>query len=190
MRHIVKNRKTGKIRPGPDESNRKLEASIHILQDSPGEQPPSISIFLSSLSNSHGGGFGRLGPNGTSPAADSGLEPAGLHPAAQSAQERQELTPELHSHECVEDGVEAAVQVTHSRGHRHGFPQRHLHSTLNVATGRLKRVHHEGDVVRRPAEEKHCDYSDDHPDRPLLLEALGAALQPTQDAGVAEDHDG
>lgn len=155
-----------------------------------GLQP--ISIFLSSsLSDCNGiGGFGRLRPEGASPAVGSGVESGGGHHfAEQRSQYGQELTPELHSHKGIEDGVEAAVEVTHRRGYHHGFLQRCLHSTHIIAIGRMKRVHHEGNVVWRPAEEKHCHHSYDHPDSSLPLKALRATSQPTQDAGVAEDHD-
>ena len=131
------------------------------------------------------GGVTGLGPNGAPPA---GLVDC-LHLAAQWPQDVQELTPELHTHKGVQDGIEAAVEITYGGGDYPGFLQRWSDSTGLVAAPSIKCVHHEGDVVRRPAEKENRHHGYDDPESLLLLEALGAAAQPPQDGGVAEDQD-
>lgn len=73
-----------------------------------------VNMVLS-VSDSNGvGGVGRLRPERAFPAADGRLEfGACLQLAAQRPQDFQELTPELHTHKGVQDGIEAAVEVTH-----------------------------------------------------------------------------
>lgn len=112
-----------------------------------------------------------------------------FHLAAQRPQDVQELTPELHTHEGIQDGIEAAVDVTHGGGDYLGFLQRCSDSTGLAAVVGMKCVHHEGDVVWRPAEKENHHHGHDDPESFLLLEALGAAPQPTQDARVTEDQD-
>lgn len=51
-------------------------------------------------------------------------------------------------------------------------------------------VHNECDVVWHPAEEEDYYQGQDNHDGPLLLEALGAALQPWQDKGAADNQGG
>lgn len=53
----------------------------------------------------------------------------------------------------------------------------------------MKCVHHECDVVWCPAEKENHHHSYDDPESFLLFQALGAAPQLPQDAGVAEDQD-
>lgn len=142
-----------------------------------------------SFSDSNGvGGVTRVRPKGAPPAADSRLEfAAGLQLAAQRPQDVQKLTPELHTNKGIQDGIEAAVKVTHGGGDYLGFLQRCSHCTSPDAVVRLKRVHHKCDIVWCPADKENHHHSHDYPDSFLLLKALGSALQPPQDAGVAED---
>lgn len=150
----------------------------------------ALSCSCLSLSDGNGvGGVGRLRPNGASPAADSRLEfGTCLQLAAQRPQDVDELTPELHTHKGVQDGVEAAVEVTQGGGDCLSFLQRSSSTGRAAVAGKC--VHHERDVVWRPAEKENHDHGHDDPESFLLLEALGAAPQPQQDAGVAEDQDG
>ncbi|KAF3839319.1 hypothetical protein F7725_018036 [Dissostichus mawsoni] len=133
------------------------------------------------------GGVCRLRPHRASPAGNRLQFGAHLQLAAHIPQDVHELTPELHSHEGVQDGIEAAVEVAKRGGDHHGFLQRYSDST---AVARTKCVHHESDVVRRPADEEHHHHGHDDPESFLLLKALGAAAQPVQDAGITEDEDG
>lgn len=148
-------------------------------------------MFFFCLSDRDGvGGVCRLGPNGAPPAGANWLQSGTcLHLAAQRPQDVQEVTPELHPHEGVQDGIEAAVEVTHRGGDYLGFLQRRPDPTGVAAVAGVECIHHECDVVWRPAEEENQHHGHDHPERFLLLEALGAAPQPLQDAGVAEDQD-
>lgn len=137
------------------------------------------------------GGVARLGPKGAPPAAHGQVQPGACpQPAAQRVEDVQELASELHTHKGVQDGVEAAVEVTDGSGDHPGLVQGGLCPAGLVAAAGMKRVRHERDVVRRPADEEHDYHGHDHPDGFLLLEALQAALQPVQDARVAEDQDG
>lgn len=149
-----------------------------------------LLIRCVSLLNSNGvGGVSRLGPNGASPAGNRLQFDACLQLAAQRPQDVQELSPELHTHKGIEDGIEAAVEETHGGGDYLGcFKRRSDPAGLAVVAG-MKCVHHECDVVWRPAEKENGHYCHDDPEGFLLLEALGAVPQPAQDAGVAEDQD-
>ena len=110
-----------------------------------------------------------------------------LYLAAQRPQDVQELTPELHAHKGVQDGIEAAVEVAHAGGDGLCLLQGRPDLAGAAAVGGLKCVHHERDVVGRPADKENHHHGHDDLEGLLLLDALGAATQPPQDAGVAED---
>lgn len=76
----------------------------------------ACSCFSRSDCNGVGGVTG-LRPNGAPPA---GLVDC-LHLAAKRPQDVHELTPELHTHKGVQDGIEAAVEVTYGGGDYPGF---------------------------------------------------------------------
>lgn len=82
------------------------------------------------------------------------------------------------------------MQVTDGVGDYLGFLQRCSRLTGVVASARVKRVHHERDVVRRPTQKENRHNGHNDPDGLLLLKALQPAFQPVQDAGIAEDQDG
>lgn len=73
-------------------------------------------IFVSFSDGSRVGGVSRFRPHGASP--DSRLEfDICLQLAEQRPQDVHELTPELHTHKGVQDGIEAAVEASQSEGH-------------------------------------------------------------------------
>lgn len=153
----------------------------------PGHDLLKCSNAYGSLSDSDGvGGVCRLRPHRASPAGNRLQFGTHLQLAAHIPQDVHELTPELHSHEGVQDGIEAAVEIAQGGGDHHGFFQKSSDSTAVV---RIKCVHHESDVVRRPADEEYHHHGHDDPESFLLLKALGAAAQPVQDAGITEDED-
>lgn len=140
-----------------------------------------------SFSDSNGvRGVSRVRPKGAPPATESRLEfGSGLQPAAQRPQDVQKLTPELHTNKGIQDRIEAAVEITHGGGDYLGFLQRFSKYTGGIVI--MKCVHQKCDVVWRPAEEENHHHSHNYSDSFLLLKALGSALQPLQDAGVAEN---
>lgn len=163
-------------------------ASVTVLGSVVGQFIVQVCICLSDCDGL--GGVTRLGPKGAS-AADCRLQSgAALQPAAQRPEDVQELTPELHAHKGVQDGIEAAVQVTDGVGDYLGLLQRCSRFTGVVAAAGVKRVYNERDVVRRPAQKENRHNGHNDPDGLLLLKALQPAFQPVQDAGVAEDQYG
>lgn len=98
-----------------------------------------------------------------------------LDVAPQSPEDIQELTTELNPYKCVQDGIQAAVEVAQT-----GSDYLGLLLCVSLFTGlggaaRAERVHHEGDVVWQPAEEEDSHYDHYHPGSPLLLEAQSEA---------------
>lgn len=79
------------------------------------------------------------------------------------------------------------MEVSDGGGDHPGLVQAGLRPAGLIGAAGVKRVHHERDIVRCPAEEEHQNHGHDHPDGFLLLEALQATLQPVQNARVAED---
>lgn len=144
-----------------------------------------------SLSDSDGvGGVDRIRPHRAASAAGHRLaSDAHLQLAAHRPQDVEELAPELDAHEGVQDGIEAAVEVTNRGCDDPSFVQSRSDSTGVRVVFRVDRFSHERDVVGRPADEKHHHHDHDDPERSLLLQAVAAAPQPPQDAGVAEDQD-
>lgn len=134
-------------------------------------------------------GVARLRPKGASP-VERTLE-AGARPQleAQRPQDAQQLSPELHSHKGVQDGIEAAVQVTQGGCHHLGFLQVCSDSTGLTSVALMNCVHHKSDIVRRPTDKENHHHGDNDFESSLLLEALVATAQLSQDAGVAEDQD-
>lgn len=112
-----------------------------------------------------------------------------LDVAPQSPEDIQELTTELNPYKCVQDGIQAAVEVAQTGSDYLGLLLCVSLFAGLVGAARAERVHHEGDVVWQPAEEEDSHYDHYHPGGPLLLEAVGAKAKPAQNAGVAEDED-